>query len=126
MVPSEVDTVTGTVPLPGGACAVISVGETTSTSVASLLPKCTAVAELTPTALSVTAVPPDAIPGILGSTRLGTARQWTTEFGADDGVGPVVLGDIAAAKTAGACKVRGDLQIWCALPGADSTGAPAL
>jgi peptidoglycan/xylan/chitin deacetylase (PgdA/CDA1 family) len=73
-----------------------------------------------------TAVPTDAIPGILGNTRLGATKLWTAEFGTGDGAGPVVLGDIAGVKKAAACKVRGDGQVWCALPGAAADGSPAL
>ncbi|MCU1232296.1 MAG: polysaccharide deacetylase, partial [Candidatus Solibacter sp.] len=73
-----------------------------------------------------TAVPPDAAPGILGNLRLGAATQLTAEFGTGDGVGPVVMGDIAGAKKAGACKVRGDLQVWCALPAIGPAATPTL
>jgi peptidoglycan/xylan/chitin deacetylase (PgdA/CDA1 family) len=72
-----------------------------------------------------TAVPTDAIPGILGNTRVGAATLWTAEFGVNDGTGAVVLGDIAGLKKPAACKVRGDGQVWCALP-APTAGAPAL
>jgi peptidoglycan/xylan/chitin deacetylase (PgdA/CDA1 family) len=73
-----------------------------------------------------TAVPTDAIPGILGNTRLGAAKLWTAEFGTSDGTGPVVLGDIAGVKKPAACKVRGDGQVWCALPGSAMDGSPSL
>ena len=73
-----------------------------------------------------TAVPIDAVPGILGNTRLGASKLWTSEFGVGDGEGTAVLGDLAGVKQAGACKVRPDLQIWCALPAAAGAGNPAL
>jgi peptidoglycan/xylan/chitin deacetylase (PgdA/CDA1 family) len=73
-----------------------------------------------------TAVPPDAVPGILGNTRLGTATLWTAEFGTGDGEGAAVLGDPVGAKQAGACKVRPDLQVWCALPDTPNAGTPVL
>jgi peptidoglycan/xylan/chitin deacetylase (PgdA/CDA1 family) len=73
-----------------------------------------------------TAVPIDAVPGILGSTRLGATKLWTSEFGTGDGEGAAVLGDIAGVKQAAACKIRQDLQVWCALPAAVNGGTPAL
>ena len=71
-------------------------------------------------------VPPDAVPGLLGNIRLDQTTQWTQEFGAGDGVGAVVLGDIAGSGMAGACKARADLQVWCGLPGMSADGTPAL
>ncbi len=73
-----------------------------------------------------TAVPPDAVPGILGNTRLGPVRLWSGEFGSRDGEGPAVPGDLAGVKQAGVCKVRQDLQIWCALPDSAKGAAPVL
>jgi peptidoglycan/xylan/chitin deacetylase (PgdA/CDA1 family) len=73
-----------------------------------------------------TAVPPDAVPGILGNTRLGAARLWSAEFGVGDGEGVAVLGDPAGVKHAGACKVRPDLQIWCALADTSGGASPVL
>ncbi len=78
------------------------------------------------TGADYTAVPTDAIPGILGNTRVGNTKLWTAEFGSGDGAGLVVLGDIAGMKKAAACKARGDGQVWCALPGSASDGSPAL
>ncbi len=73
-----------------------------------------------------TAVPTDATPGILGNTRLGAVSLLTAEFGSGDGAGPVVLGDIASVKKAAACKLRRDMQIWCALPSLSAAATPTL
>ena len=73
-----------------------------------------------------TAVPADAAPGILGNTRLGGVSLLTAEFGAGDGVGPVVMGDIAGVKKSAACKVRPDMQVWCALPSISPGATPTL
>ena len=73
-----------------------------------------------------TAVPTDATPGILGNTRVGAVTLLTSEFGSSDGIGPTVLGNIAGVKKAAACKVRTDMQIWCALPSLAGGATPTL
>ena len=61
-VPSGVVTVTGTVPVPAGDAAVISVDETTCTFVAAVVPKSTDVAPEKLLPVMVTGVPPDVEP----------------------------------------------------------------
>uniref|UniRef100_Q01NK4 Polysaccharide deacetylase n=1 Tax=Solibacter usitatus (strain Ellin6076) TaxID=234267 RepID=Q01NK4_SOLUE len=73
-----------------------------------------------------TAVPTDATPGILGNTRVGAVTLLTREFGSSDGIGPTVMGNITGTRKAAACKVRGDMQIWCALPSASGGAVPTL
>jgi hypothetical protein len=75
---------------------------------------------------SYTAVPADAVPGVLGNTRLGAVSLLTSEFGTGDGIGAVIMGDIAAVKKAAACKVRSDMQVWCALPSISPNATPTL
>jgi hypothetical protein len=71
-------------------------------------------------------VPTDAVPGILGNIRLGGVSLLTAEFGNSDGTGPVVMGDIAGIKKSAACKVRRDVQVWCALPSIAGGAVPTL
>jgi peptidoglycan/xylan/chitin deacetylase (PgdA/CDA1 family) len=73
-----------------------------------------------------TSVPTDATPGILGNTRLGSVNLLTAEFGTGDGIGPAVMGDVTGSKKAAACKVRRDMQIWCALPAISGGTTPTL
>jgi hypothetical protein len=63
-VPFGVVTVTSTVPVPAGEVAVIDVGLLTTTPVAALAPKWTAVAPVNPVPVMVTVVPPAAGPDV--------------------------------------------------------------
>ncbi len=71
LVPSGVVTPTATVPVPGGAVAVIWVGPSTRKPVAGTEPKATAVAPVSAVPVIVTAVPPAA--GPLGGLSAVTA-----------------------------------------------------
>jgi len=74
-VPVAVVTVTSTVPVPGGLCALISPSELTEKEAAGTPPKLTPVASVKPAPLMVTEVPPassptlGAIPLTAGNTR---------------------------------------------------------
>ena len=61
-VPPGVVTVTSTMPVPGGLSAVIWVSLTIVKFVAAVVPKSTAVAPVNPAPLSITSVPPAAVP----------------------------------------------------------------
>ena len=63
-VPPGVVTVTSTVPVPAGEVAEIEVALLTTTPVAALAPKCTAVAPVNPVPVIVTLVPPAVGPDV--------------------------------------------------------------
>jgi hypothetical protein len=61
-VPAAVVTVMSTVPVPAGLTAVIWVGVSSTTFLASTVPKFTAVASARPVPVTVTVLPPDEAP----------------------------------------------------------------
>ncbi len=75
LVPLAVVTVTGTMPKPAGATAVIWVSDTTVNEVAGTRPNRTAVAPVNPLPVRVTVVPPVTGPELgLIETSVGTER----------------------------------------------------
>lgn len=61
-------------------------------------------------------VPVDAVPGLLGNIRATSTRNVSPHFGAHDGDGPVVFGDIDGDGRVDVCKAFGQ-DIQCMLAG---------